>query len=469
MKRLLLTFLCIAAISGAVFYFVSVPRDRMAAAVGGVADLRDADLDGAVYTLGGEWEFYWDKLYGPEDFADAERAVIPVPVSWNAAGYPRTGSATYRLTLLTPDRVKLAMFIPEILSASAVWVDGEKIFSAGTVGDRDTFATYAQNDIVVLPEGDVVEIVVQASNYEKINGGIRHPFRVGSESALVRAVFGRWLMLAGIAGAFFISGFYHLALFLTRRETRGDRIYLLFAASCVLVGLRLLTDQDSVASFFLRGALNAHLSTLYWAFFSLHSICINTFTLMVFGVELSRAEKRAYAVVLALPLVFLLVLPPPLSRFMQFSNIVSYFFTIFCVFRALPLTRVRTHPFLGLYFASLVVFLFFGLLVLPSAQISIFAGYTLHNTFLMLSQFVILTWDYAEARRKARELAEKNDFYHRMAHDLLTPLTVVSTNVQVAGMMPEKTPELLADTQDEIMKMARMIGDALDDAGEEPR
>jgi signal transduction histidine kinase len=54
----------------------------------------------------------------------------------------------------------------------------------------------------------------------------------------------------------------------------------------------------------------------------------------------------------------------------------------------------------------------------------------------------------AEAvRLKAEELAAKTDFYHRMSHDMLTPLTRVSTNIQIAKMKPEKAAELLTEAQ----------------------
>jgi signal transduction histidine kinase len=79
----------------------------------------------------------------------------------------------------------------------------------------------------------------------------------------------------------------------------------------------------------------------------------------------------------------------------------------------------------------------------------------------------MLSQEYAEAQRKARELAAKNDFYHKMAHDLLTPLTIVSTSVQVANMIPEKAPALLKKSQAEIMKMAEKINNALEDSWSE--
>jgi signal transduction histidine kinase len=71
-------------------------------------------------------------------------------------------------------------------------------------------------------------------------------------------------------------------------------------------------------------------------------------------------------------------------------------------------------------------------------------------------------------RLRAEELAAKTDFYHRMSHDMLTPLTRVSTNIQVAKMKPEKAAELLTEAQGDIMRMAGMINDALNEGNNAP-
>jgi signal transduction histidine kinase len=65
------------------------------------------------------------------------------------------------------------------------------------------------------------------------------------------------------------------------------------------------------------------------------------------------------------------------------------------------------------------------------------------------------------AKRMSKEAEAKNDFYYKTSHALLTPLTKVSTKVQLAKMEPEDAAELLTKSQAEIMKMAEMINDAL--------
>ena len=70
------------------------------------------------------------------------------------------------------------------------------------------------------------------------------------------------------------------------------------------------------------------------------------------------------------------------------------------------------------------------------------------------------------AKREAEELSRKAEFYQRMAHELLTPLTRVSTDVQLVKRHPEKAAERLIETQADIMAMADKINKALDESEE---
>jgi signal transduction histidine kinase len=71
-----------------------------------------------------------------------------------------------------------------------------------------------------------------------------------------------------------------------------------------------------------------------------------------------------------------------------------------------------------------------------------------------------------DMRRAFDDISAKTDFYRRMAHDLLTPLTRVSTNIQIADLKDDTDHERLEKSQDEIIRMAAMINDALNSAGE---
>ncbi len=470
MKKLFYTFFCIAAISGAVFYAVSMPHEPLAEAEGGVLDLRGAAFEGRTWRLGGEWEFYWGRLYEPADLSEEPpKTFIPVPSSWNSHGYPGTGYATYRLRLLAPENAPIMLYVPEILSAGTVWINGEKVFSAGRVGTgRDSFVSYAKSGLVRAAAADgVFEIIVRAANYEKLNGGLRHTFKVGlgeAENPLPHSLLGRWCLLAALMGAFIVIGSYQLFFAFQRDHQRVSPIYLVFALICLLTALRLFTDQDSLAQFFIRSPLvNTRLSIIYILASLLTIGLIIIFSMLAFELKPGRATRRAFAIMFGLPLIAVLALPAPLSRSLTILFLLPLIVTVILAAKSLSLARIRERPYLGLYCIALIFFIFWGTVLNLSGIAYSFAGFTLNMTFLTLAQTTMLSREYSEARRRARELAAKSDFYHRLAHDLLTPLTIVSTSVQVAEMMPEKAPELLKKARGEIMGMAGKINEALDE------
>ena len=78
----------------------------------------------------------------------------------------------------------------------------------------------------------------------------------------------------------------------------------------------------------------------------------------------------------------------------------------------------------------------------------------------------MLSVQYAESKRREEALAAKTGFYRKMSHALRTPLTRVSTSIQIAKRKPEMADELLAASQADIMAMAKMIDDGLSDGDE---
>jgi signal transduction histidine kinase len=467
MRRFLLTFVCLAALSGGAFYVVSVPRERSGVlASAGVLDLRNADLRGGVYALAGEWEFYWERLLEPADFAagvgaEDGKTLLRVPSSWTEAGYPSLGYATYRLTVLTGDAGEFMIYVPEISFAASVWINGDLVQKAGRVGrSRDEETTAKMNDILNLPAKDgVVEIVVQVSNFERLFiSGLRFNFLVGQGSALSRALLSRWAAAAGLSGAFAVIALYHFMLWGFRRG-RDEIVYLFFAAASLVVGIRFLIEPNSLLIFAAPGGAR-HWMRAYMVLLILYSVFVMLFTLNVFEVKLGRVMRAVYAAAISIALSAQF-LPPPAGYRVIYPFHLMLVITVILAARTLSFERVRNRPYLALYLVSLVFLAAWAPLAHTLFDSRFFIATLPGNVFLMLSQFAMLSREYYDARRRARELAAKTDFYHRMSHDLLTPLTLVSTNVQVANRKPETDHERLVKSQAEIMKMAEMINRAL--------
>ena len=79
--------------------------------------------------------------------------------------------------------------------------------------------------------------------------------------------------------------------------------------------------------------------------------------------------------------------------------------------------------------------------------------------FIIMLWFAVVKLDLLDTKAETQA-----QFYKRMAHELLTPLTKISTKVQMANRHPEEASELLRKAQDEIMDMADLINTALDES-----
>jgi hypothetical protein len=203
-------------------------------AVAGVIDLRDRDLDATgVILLQGQWQFYWQELLEPADFAatdrSSDRRYVLAPGEWRTAGFPPLGYGTYRLLVrLDREYTTLALNVRQVL-AYRLWVNGTLYGSQGRV--TSTKVGYEQswtNKVYVFePRAEDVEIIVQTAAFTSAEGGLKKSVHFGTEGAIQRrqSLVTGFLLL--IVGAVVMIGAYHGILYLFRR---ADSINLIFAA-----------------------------------------------------------------------------------------------------------------------------------------------------------------------------------------------------------------------------------------------
>jgi signal transduction histidine kinase len=124
------------------------------------------------------------------------------------------------------------------------------------------------------------------------------------------------------------------------------------------------------------------------------------------------------------------------------------------------------------------IYVFWPLVVQLIFNNALFASNAAGNMFLLLSQCVILSVSYAEAKKREEELVEekalleslnrtKSVFYSNVNHEMKTPLTIIATNIQVAEQFIDQdnktsAKELMRDAWQETMKMADIVTDALE-------
>lgn len=217
----------------------SIPR-----AVDGVLDLRGIDLaQTGPLALNGEWQFYWDRLLSPGDFAaDAvpqPADVFVLPGTWRGRRHAGerlggTGQATLRLRLFVdPGAEPLGVRLIDVQQAYRLWADGRLVAQSGVVGRSAGEETPQRSlRLAKIPRRNgSVDLVLQVSNHHFRTGGVPEPILVAPPGVLERQRTQRWALALFFTGSILIIGLYHLALYLVRRR---DVAPLYFGLYCLL-------------------------------------------------------------------------------------------------------------------------------------------------------------------------------------------------------------------------------------------
>lgn len=231
-----------------------VPSRIQPNAIEGIMDLRDWDFakDGPV-DLSGEYEFYWQQHFLPEDFTKFDlpkkSGFIKVPRSWN--GYELngkklsgTGYATYRLTVLLKDNLQaLALKFLDMGTAYTVFANGEKILSVGKIGttQETTVPRYFPQVVDIPANFNQIEFIFLISNFHHKKGGPWEVIRIGTKEQVNKLRERRLAFDLILFGGILIMGLYHIVLF---GLSKNDRSFIYFGLFCILIAFRLLTTVE---------------------------------------------------------------------------------------------------------------------------------------------------------------------------------------------------------------------------------
>lgn len=160
-------------------------------AVKGIMDLRNWDSDHFAVALDGEWEFYPNQLihsgFSSDKFTQAPKFII-VPGTWNNSYGSRFGFATYRLSILLPDKDKLPYVfkLSEMGTAYSMFVNGHLVASNGKVGKTEETSKPQFLPLITesLELNSKIEIVVHISNFHNRDGGFWYSIHLGKEKVI---------------------------------------------------------------------------------------------------------------------------------------------------------------------------------------------------------------------------------------------------------------------------------------------
>lgn len=303
--RFLLLWLLFFSCSGAC---ASTPEKKEPEIVKGVLDLSAWDLeeDGPI-ELFGEFEFFWNQLLTPEDFAEGRfppmSGYIMAPGSWNghSLGNETLGSYGYgtyrvRVKLKPGDLERLGLKFSNEIGAFRVFVGDRGLIHAGVPGTtfKTTVPNYDMHVANFTPDDNTIDILIQVASFHAFLGGLTCKIQLGTEESISR------IRLMGLAldlfflGTIFFMGCYHLGLFVLWRDNKTT---LYFGLLCMVAsGYTLFVGEKFFFSVFPFSPWFVNFKLMY---FFAYSLMFNVLTIShyLYEEDSSRRVVRVFQVV----------------------------------------------------------------------------------------------------------------------------------------------------------------------------
>ncbi len=359
----------------------------------GVLDLRNRDLNKTGnLQLSGEWEFYWKKLYSPQDFQEKNiqaKHYFTIPGYWNDKMLDTTklsghAYASYRLKVISDTAQTLGIFIDEQMTAYKFWCNDSLIFACGKVSDKKENAQARRYPI--LKEIDLVkgtnELVFQISNYHHIKGGFFTIPQIGEVKKIRRERSRSIGIDIFMLGSLLIISFYHIVMSIYRK---GMYAVLLFGLFSFVLALRiLLTGARFFSVIFPEVSWAEQIRLEYFsAFFA--SPLIIAYIYLIYKKDFN---KTIVLINLVLSLIFCLTLffPPVFfTSILPFFHIHLLFILSFYFYRIIILVKRKREGAAIL----LVSFLIFALTVVADILL-VRNGYTYQKDLVPFGTFILM-------------------------------------------------------------------------------
>ena len=273
------------------------------------------------------WEYYPGECLAPEDFATgispSQYTYIGEHANFSADLGSPYGVATYRILLENPgDPVVLTLYLPELLCAGRIYIDGILV---GEQGSLSPYTPHVMNGVYTFTAEGSTEIIIQCANYTHYYSGMYYPPAVGTPEGILRMITIRMTVYGFLCFSALALALYHLIQWLPGRDRLTRQMGLL----CLAFGIR-------VSYPFLQGLGLPWVRPLY----ALEDVCGNLVLLcaILLAGELSQTSSwyhRRIAIPSAAGLcVFTLVFPllilPYASFFINFYGIILFLWKLAC-------------------------------------------------------------------------------------------------------------------------------------------
>ena len=299
---------------------------------------------GAVVTLRGRAEFYWNELLTPNDFRRARHnkpMSISLPSSWTelelgGRNLSPHGCATYRFALVVPrleNGREYALYLPLEYSSYRLWVNGEQLVNVGKVANNP-YDAQASPQYSLIPirnkirSVDTLEFIIQVANYRFPESGLVAPMRFGAQETVANQHLALLNFDVLTIGALLLLALATALLYRARRENQSP---LWFALGALLAALRIALGESDLL-------VRWHPSLITWTSYHKALYLVSVGAAMTFLLFMHcRYRKRLkdvyvhWTMVVGLALC-IFIAASPVSVFTSFRSLVYlYVLALFCL------------------------------------------------------------------------------------------------------------------------------------------
>ena len=443
----------------------------------GVLDAREVDFSAGICHLVNHWDYYPGQILSPDLFADPASA----PQKDNDAPLNVT-KGTWRLRILAQPDTWLTLCSYSIDYSTRIFVNGKEVRSIGFVSD-DPAQAIPKVRYVTLPlyfdDTGETEIIYQYANFVHNDGGFIQHTLISTPENIDEYQRGLALNAMVISGGLMMLYFY----FLFCAAFQSNREYAALALCCLIIALR---NQF----FFVQHLLPEAISfSIEYRLVVLDVSWIPMATVFLLAAFFPRcAGKKPLLGFACLCLVLSalhfildthdLVLLCHICYYTCLPFALWFLLRLFLSFR-----KQRPNALEGIALLAILFFTFMlireGMDTGSNSSVNHFGITPLAMLVCILLLAIVnnekISRQMAQLReaRQRNELllqinATNNDFLRTVAHELKTPLTVISGYAQLIerqmkrDQLSEKTPERLETIHSEADRLAEMVSQLMD-------
>ncbi|MBF0237832.1 MAG: 7TM-DISM domain-containing protein [SAR324 cluster bacterium] len=315
----------------------------------GILDLTGIDLEThEVLHLGGEWGFYWNQLWSPEDFkqglvSSASDFFVMHDVWNHYAIHQQTlgaeGYATFRLKVkLRKGGQMLGFKFLSMGTAYRFWINGQMVSSMGQVGTsaETSIPEYTPQVRFIQVNDPVFDITLQVSNFHHRLGGPWYPVEMGLASTIHAHQARHQTHEMMLFGSIMIMALYHFGLFYLRRN---DKSPLFFGLLALTISIRIMVSGERYLHSMFSFPWGVFIRIEYIAFFWIAPMSL-WFIRTLFPEEMSLKFTKSVVGISVLS-TMCLVLPP--RWFSHITPIYQYYLMFIIVYVIYILVQTVRH------------------------------------------------------------------------------------------------------------------------------